>query len=182
MVTDTRGPWKRPTPALRTRRGRGARCGRLPHSWCPPSSPSPARTGKMSPTQGGWAFTRTHWSGLLAREVLHTLKKQENEMGWCLERTNDFVIPILEIEAQQLRWCSYCSRPRAFSRLSVGVEGPASSILEVKPKAGVYVCVCVFLRPREFLEIVVPMRTESLYGSPVFLLPSKVTKQKENKT
>jgi len=83
----------------------------------------------------------------MAREVLHTLKNQENEMGRRLERTNDFVIPIPEIEAQKLWGCSYCSKPCIFSHFSVGVEDPVSSILEVKPKGGV----CVFLRPREFL-------------------------------
>lgn len=82
--------------------GWGAWCGRISPSWFLPSSPSLARTGKMGPT-GEWALTiRAHWLDLLAREVLHTLNKQENEMGHCLERTNYFIIPIPEIEAQKI--------------------------------------------------------------------------------
>lgn len=44
---------------------------------------------------------RAHWSDLLAQTVVHMLKKQEKEMGQCLERTSYLTIPIPETEAQK---------------------------------------------------------------------------------
>lgn len=38
---------------------------------------------------------------LLARKVLHTLKKQEGETGQCLERTDSLIIPIPETKARK---------------------------------------------------------------------------------
>lgn len=80
----------------------------------PSLQPFSGQNGEDGP-DGEWASIRAHWSDLLAREVLHTLKKQEREMGWCLERTDYLRIPIPETEAQKLRWCSYCSEPCMFS-------------------------------------------------------------------
>lgn len=79
-------------------------------------------------------------------------------MGQCGERTNPLIIPIPEIEAQTWWSCSYCSRPCTFSHFSVGVVDPVSSILEVSQQV-----VCVFLSPHEWLEIVVLMKTKSMW-------------------
>lgn len=83
-------------------------------SWLLPSSPSLARTGKRDrvrkkPKGSELPLEHTDQT-LLARKVLHVLKKQESEMGQCLERTNYLIIPIPETEAQK-RWYSYCSKP-----------------------------------------------------------------------
>ena len=71
-------------------------------------------------------------------------------MGQCLERTDSSIIPIPETEG----WCSYCSKPRMFSRFSVGGVDPVSSILKRSQKV-----VGVSLSPRESLSLVVLMRT-----------------------
>lgn len=149
VVTDTRGSRKLPAPAPALHILGGSSLWEALPFLVPPLQPLSGQNRDDGPNRG-WVFPRAHWSGLLAREVLHALQKPREWNGTMFRENPWLCYSYTWNRSTKINGdVPIAANHVCFPILVSGVEDPVSSVLEVKLKGGV--CVCVFLRPREFL-------------------------------
>lgn len=140
--------------------GARSRGGLSPFSSSPPNKEKAKRV---------WALTRAQGSESIGVESIAHAEKAGERNGTMLRKNHSSYNSYTWNRSTKMMMTFLLLQPCIFSHFSVGGVGPVSSMLEVSQMV-----VCVFLSPREWRQW-----GQSRCGSPVFLLPPKVIKEKE---